>query len=380
MGEPAHFGVRGASDTEAGVVLWRFSGPTSFELIGQSVTVVFGVPGSYQATAFASGGQGEFPLGHHYLTVTGEPVSLIPQVFDVVSTGSASQPQAGGPELTLASTAVPQQYQSEEPRQSVGTPTGGTSTPVPAVQAAAEIPGLAPQLSSFALTDLGAGDLDGDRKADLVLVEANRKEIVLLRGMGDGTFSRIGWVNPGFTPDRVLVADFGGSALADVVVISWLLRKAVIYVSRGPFAFEDPTVVGLPEGATEVWSDRLDGDARSELVWVAPEKSVVWSFTAAGRVDEWTNVPDHVASHKLPPAPFVWVDFGGGEATELVYYSQNPGKLVLVRDGFRMEIGTTPGHVAFIQLVAADVDGDGRVELLGLDGAGKVHVLMLKEP
>lgn len=361
------------------MIHWRFSGPSSFELIGQGLTVIFGVPGSYLVTASAVTDRGEFPIGDHHLTVSGIAILVTPRTVDLAS-GKAvairetddAQQEPGLPAAEEETAPVEGGQLAVAPEESI--------RPVDLVVAPGAGGSWLPPtaLTSSPLIDLGAGDLDGDGRADLVTVEAGGHEILLFRGNGDGTFSRLGTINIGFRPDRILVADFAANGLADVIVISWALRKAVLYVSCGPFAFERPTGIGLPQGGTEVWADPLNDHPGSELVWVISGQPVVWSFTAKGQVIEWKTPPDRLTAVALPSPPYVWADLNADGMTELVYYKHNPGELVLIRDSLHIEIGITPGRVSLLQLAAADVDGNSRVELIGLDGTGRVHVLKLE--
>lgn len=200
----------------------------------------------------------------------------------------------------------------------------------------------------------------------------------LFKGHGDGTFAAVGEAALGFKPDRVLVADFAGSALADVIAVNWTMRYAVLLTSSRPFELGTPTIIGFPAGARDVWAAQLNDHPASELVWITAGNPVVWSFTRTGQVIEWNTAPQLILAARPPMPPYVWADLTGDAVHEFAYSTHNPGEIVLVNGDSLVALGSTPGHVSLLQLVAADVDGDGRVDLIGLDPMGRVHTLRLR--
>jgi len=225
---------------------------------------------------------------------------------------------------------------------------------------------------------VGVGDLDGDSKGDLIAVPAGSKNLLVLRGHGDGSFAHVREVPVGLGADRVVVADFAGSPLADVLLISWAQKRALLMVTTAAFAFTDPKNVGLAPGATDVWIGQLDDHRASELVWITGQGAVVWSFYGTGQVVEWGTAPPEVRTALLPSSPFAWLGSGSDGGLQFAYYSHNPGEIVRREGGVDTALGTTPGGIPLLQLVAGDVDGDGRVDLIGLDATARVHTFRLR--
>lgn len=222
---------------------------------------------------------------------------------------------------------------------------------------------------------LGAGDLDQDGYADLAVARAEGGSLAMFRGCGDGTFALVREVALGFNPERVFVADFTGDSKLDVIAANWALHKASLLVSDGAFSFRTPKPIGCPGTAEAAWFCQLNEHPASEFVWLTADGPVVWSFLANGQVVEWKTAPQLAVDATPLATPYVRADFTGDSSLELVYYSDNPGELLLAAGSTVTDLGTTPGRTVILELAAADVDNDGQLELLVLDVLGLVYTV-----
>lgn len=232
---------------------------------------------------------------------------------------------------------------------------------------------------SFSL--IGAGDINGDGLADLVAAGPRSSVVSLFGGSGSGEFELMGRLGVRITPDKLLVADFNGDSLGDLVAIAWAEQHANLLLSRGEFQLAPPISIGIPPGAWDVQVNQLNDHPGWELVWFTRRGPIVWSFTRQGRVVEWMNAPSELSFVMLTPPPYVWTDVDGDGSPDLAYYSHNPGEIFLrLHTGTVLEVGVTPNRVSLSQLVAADVDGDGTPDLLGLGPQGQIYIWELQKP
>lgn len=382
VGEPAHFGVRIRPEPAQIPVLWRFDGPSSFSLRGPAVTVIFGTPGHYTVTPSLETGAGEISLGLYQVAVRGTPVPVVPITVNIgpaTSVASGQLPTSAAPQVGgVAQVPVTHSLASQEVPAPAAKP---LPNPEPRL-AAPEASWQAVDLDiGRGLLDVAAGDLDRDGIADLVGIVRGERHLRLFKGSGDGQFAQLGTLDLAFAPDRVLVGNFAGCSLPDIIAVSWTTRRALLYVSSGPFAFVSPVAIGVPAGADDVWTDQLNEHPGLELVWAVRQQPLVWSFSAAGQVIEWKTTPNLWASGPVPSQPFLRTDLTGDGVTETVYYSHNPGELFLMdAGGYQAEIARSAEPLPLVRLAAADVDGDGHVELLALDQNGILHLVRWRRP
>ena len=105
---------------------------------------------------------------------------------------------------------------------------------------------------------LTAADLDGDRVPDLV----NGDRILL--GNGDGTFRFVGWIDG--TGLHVAVADFNGDGRADLATPISDAGILLVYPGNGDGTFRSPLSFSAPIGGLDaVAAGDFNGDGRTDL-------------------------------------------------------------------------------------------------------------------
>ena len=227
---------------------------------------------------------------------------------------------------------------------------------------------------------MAAGDVTGDGRADLILGRTDSPNVALLAGEGDGHFRNLGSFSVGILPERLLAADLTGNSLADVIAINWSKRMASLLIAvRGRLL--PPRPLWLPNGAWDVVVDQLNDNPGLELVWLTHSGPRVWSFSTNGSLIEWAKPPKGLSFVMVAPPPYVWADMDSDGEQELVFYSANPGEIEMMKLGTESPItlAVTPTGHPLDQIDAADVDGDGITDLLGLDSSGNLYVWFLSD-
>jgi Flp pilus assembly protein TadD len=207
-------------------------------------------------------------------------------------------------------------------------------------------------------------DYDHDYDLDLFLLGASSK---LVRNQGEK-----GW------PDRTADFPFApGEAIAATrvdaisdsqgmdVVMAYAGRTGMLYRDRLGARFEAIPLPAVPAGARSVvdhdadadgWTDLTVAEARRTLLLINDRKGM---FAPRGQV--------------AAGAPLVWADLENRAVSELVAGGRAHRNLGLTK----FAPGATPAGwpAATAAMVAADFDGDGRLDVASVDGAGVLRLL-----
>src|SRR5262249_1460079 len=138
---------------------------------------------------------------------------------------------------------------------------------------------------------VGIVDLDGDAKADLVVIDSNGGRI--LRGHGDGSFASPADLYVGWFAARAAIGDLNGDGHADLAVAS-LVDSVSILLGRGDGTFGTRSAFHVgPEPVFVAMAD-LNGDDHLDVA--------VANYTGS-------------LSSNSPPPNTIWVLLGSGDGT-----------------------------------------------------------------
>jgi len=209
--------------------------------------------------------------------------------------------------------------------------------------------------------------MDADGRLDLLVDDRGGEAILLLPGRGEGSFDPAGVrIDVGGDPYRGLaLADLDGDGRTDVLTPNGGEVAIVLRTEDGGFA--SPRLLPAP-GPFEVGVADLDGDGTPDLV-VAGEPGRVHVVRGSGDGEfveslfetRWSGGAKAVATGDFDGD-------GNGDAAVTNWAEREVLVLFGGRDGIRTQ--RVPGGENPWGVGAADLDGDGRDELLVLAYTG----------
>ena len=260
-----------------------------------------------------------------------------------------------------------------------------------------------------------AADFNGDKKLDLAAVNSNGGTISIFLGNGDGTLQgRIDYP-VGQNPAGIVAADFNGDGRVDLATLSTGDSALTLLLGNGNGTFDVQALIPVPQGPAALVAGDLNGDGKADVVLVANFGSTI--ATLLGKGDgTFTEVDSQGASaQNLVLGDFnrdgkpdlvmngygaIYVALGNGDGsfqnpTSIPNAPYAPGpvlagdfnhdhKLDFAVAGIAVFLGNGDGTFngpvysssGVYPQVAADINGDGELDLVSLTSFGAVSVLL----
>ncbi len=118
----------------------------------------------------------------------------------------------------------------------------------------------------FTATGLTLADVTGDGKADAVLTDAVGKRVVILPGLGNGTFSAPTVVPLASAPGQVATADLNADGKPDLIVTFPGEARIGVLFGRGGGRFTTPQLVTVGKTPAALSVQDVDADGKPDLL------------------------------------------------------------------------------------------------------------------
>ena len=113
---------------------------------------------------------------------------------------------------------------------------------------------------------VGAGDLNGDGRPDLVVANFFDHNASVLLGNGDGTFQAPTTYNTGVDPNSALAADVNGDAILDLIVLNYFDTNVSVLLGNGNGTFQGQVTYASLANPDSAAAIDVSGDGRPDLV------------------------------------------------------------------------------------------------------------------
>ena len=251
------------------------------------------------------------------------------------------------------------------------------------------------QQSAFATV---SADFNGDGKLDLAVANTGSSSVSIFLGKGDGTFTSGAPVTiPGGCLDNSLKAgDFNNDGKVDLLAVCGFQSTVWVLPGMGTGQFGAPVATNLPLTNLVGWlvfnfnnvavAD-FNGDGKLDLVLIASPNTIkdVTTFELdllLGNGDGTFQQPTSILPGTFKGGVVVTADFNGDGKPDLAVDSEasivnaSGGSVMILlgngKGGFEnIATYSTPGSVVLGSMTVADVNRDGKPDLMVASGIGQ---------
>jgi predicted CXXCH cytochrome family protein len=224
--------------------------------------------------------------------------------------------------------------------------------------------------------DLAFGDFDRDGQQELAVVSPDAGSLSICRWIGGALAQSASYASGGSRPTAVAAGDVDGDGRVDLVVANTGSDNFAFFRQDGFGSLGAPEIVSTDSSPTGVAIADIDGDGDKEIVVACSGSDTVRNYSYAAGAFSGIGSYDTSCPPGAHPRGVVAADFlegySGAEVAVSVYSDATESAVDVFRAG-------SGGALTLVQqlstgalsrtwdLAGADVDGDGKLELLASD-------------
>ncbi|PYX89447.1 MAG: hypothetical protein DMG67_15125 [Acidobacteria bacterium] len=241
-----------------------------------------------------------------------------------------------------------------------------------------------PIITGTGATFVATGDLNGDGRPDVVVVNTGANKISVLLGTGGGSFLAPVNYTVGNSPSDVAIGDVNGDGRPDLVVTNSGGDSLSVLLNVGGGAFSVPSTIPMtaglgPEGVAIA---DLNGDGLGDIVISNDNSNSVTVFLSTGL---GSFVPGGTFTTGGSPSGVVVADFNGDGKPDLATSNNDGTASILLGTGSggflpHTDINLNPSSTSSCgdpdALVAVDLNGDSKPDIAVACTGGTVSILL----
>lgn len=219
------------------------------------------------------------------------------------------------------------------------------------------IPGSGPQVSVV------TADFNSDGRLDLAGISSGG--VTAWLGVGDGTFTPSGMVNPGGVPSAIAAADLNRDGKVDLVTANYMFPTVGVLLGNGAGGFAMAQTTSLSANPSEIVAADLNGDLNPDVMVVLPDSGAFILLLGDGLGG--LRLAQSNGFSGVRPRYLSVGDFDGDQQGDLlVTLGDGPNILKNLGGGFgantTLGLGTFQGGTA-----AFDIDSDKKLDVFFID-------------
>ncbi len=224
-------------------------------------------------------------------------------------------------------------------------------------------------------TSITTGNFNNDDKPDLAIV--SWQTIGVFTNDGSGNFDT-GTTYPSHTyayNNKIITADFNNDSKDDIAVSSYNGDSFEIFTNDGSGNFG--TGITYPSTSVRsIASDDLDGDGKKDLVTFNNGYITIFTNDGSGNFDTGTTYSGSGGATNFNGSPMAIADFNNDSFKDIA--TLNNDLFIFTNDGsgnFGTGVSSPVNAGAGDGMVATDLDGDGRIDLVSTDNNNQINFL-----
>jgi hypothetical protein len=213
--------------------------------------------------------------------------------------------------------------------------------------------------------ELISADVNGDGKADLICANSGTNTLSVLTNNGNGGFGSNATYTVGSAPFSVAAADFNNDGKVDLICALNQTNKLLVWTNNGSGRFGSNATYTVSSSSGWVVTADVNGDGWPDAVCANYTGNTLTVLTNNGNGLLKTN---GIYAVGLSPMCIAAADVNGDGNVDLICANQNSTTLSVLTNngsgGFALASSPNIGITLAETVIAADVNGDGKPDLI----------------
>ena len=218
------------------------------------------------------------------------------------------------------------------------------------------------------------GDINSDRRDDLLLFGKRRSGVSTLLRQKDGQYAKGVLLFPDFSVSSIQCVDLNGDGITDVFMVNWLSNQIDLFYGIGQGVFSEQVEVPLPGEPDDIAVSPVTSERTVRIAVTIPDQNLVSTFRCNSTGE---MVPTGSLKIPVPPLHVHFADLNGDQEPDLVVTTSRAAYVFLARGSAQFGQATAFGPGNDIRVCEEeDLDDDHKTDLMLIDRASRRLVVV----